>query len=82
MKKLLIPLFLTGSLIAAPAAMAADDSGAKAAVVVLTTSDGKKVRAVIHPEDLKHVQGAKKGDKVELFLDFAPSLLGGGGFPI
>lgn len=71
MKKLLLPLLLMGSLVAAPGAMAAE---ADNKFLVIKTADGKEVRVAVHPEDVSKLQGAKKGDKIELF--FIPGLLG------
>lgn len=66
MKKLILPLMLVSGLAMAPVAMAGDNADNKKGVV-LKTSDGKEIRAVVHPEDAKHLDDAKKGDKIELF---------------
>lgn len=35
--------------------------------LLLKTTDGKTIRALIHPEDVQHTKNMKEGDKVELF---------------
>lgn len=74
MKKLILPLALIAGLAFTPLVLAADTTSPKKQqkqelmVITLKTSDGEKIRVLVHQDDVNKAKKLKKGDKVELYF--------------
>jgi hypothetical protein len=75
MKNLSILLTFAAGLVFSPLSIATEHEK-KSHQMVIKTNDGKQVRLLVHPEDKKHLDNAKKGDTVELFMPLDPSMSG------
>ena len=76
MKKMILPLLLSTGLIASAGMTYAADLNKDHPHVIFKTSDGNTVRGKVHADDAKHLNGAKKGDKIELFAAPCGGMMG------